>query len=1303
MGGNTAAKHSAQATSRAARRGKKPFAVDAPSTPLKEVLECETALIDAHSPQSKGSNYLGLALSGGGIRSATFNLGVLQALAERKLMTRIDYLSTVSGGGYIGSWLSALIQRTMVEKKLSNKDALAEVQKDLDPGERARRKDADGNYVNNETDAVRFLRRFSNYLTPQTGLLSTDTLAGAATYLRNLLLTQAMIIGVFALILLAPRLLPWLAGCPVLKSPWVIIGALFVAAFFINLNLSRALIGGELVEEDGGKNGSKNARWKVWVRRWFCAKPAGTQAAGKDKPCTLWFVKQWAVVGFIVLPLVLAAWLSGHYLLSQPDPHLGPLVAKWLSRLGAESIAGWVCGSKLLAFFEIVLVFGLLWFLARVLVKRGIEPACIGKFDEKYTFYLETYLWLGLAIVAGVGLLWLVRSALGASEDPKVLQWHWLVWSVPALLGVFGISTVLLIGLVGRRFGEEEREWWSRLGAWIIAGALGWWIVCAAAIYGPYLVILAWGWIEGLSLAWIASTVGGVFLGKSQATGGKDTNRWLNHATEAAPYVFMAGLLLALSYGIHAGLIAWFSSDDILPPLLEAKPPFTDYAAVLSWTLDTRPTHWWPLLAIPALVLLAWRVDINLFSFHMFYRNRLVRAYLGASRQERNVHPFTGFDPEDNLSLAELPDRPFHIVNTAINLTKTNNLAWQERKAASFVLTKEYCGYYLPAAGPSEPETKGYQRTEDYLREDQQTVRGWLTLGQALTISGAAVSPNMGYHSSKAVAFLLTVFNVRLGWWMQNPAKQGAWSKAGPWFGLQYLLSEVFGAADETSDFVYLSDGGHFENLGIYELVRRKCRFIIAVDAGMDPDFGFEDLGNAVRKCQVDFGVRIDIDTKASVPLPGIGKSLYHCGVGRIHYEEGNEKGVSGYLLYIKPSLTGNEPVDITQYASMHPEFPHQTTTDQWFDESQFEAYRKLGHYIATTVLEKEVVERKADESKNDKGKNKNGNQQASTGNVGAGNTRTNAEKPLLDMFVDLGRRWYRPSAKVEAHFTKHAKRLTELQDIAREKKELSFLDRQIFPEWDFLMGVPNPTVESTLWIPKNRDQLRAGFFYCLNLLELMQDVYLDLNLDEEWQHPDNRGWINLFKHLSWAGMLRATYAVVHSNFGARFQRFCEVRLDLPGGTIEISDVRKFDRTAKIEKFTQELVLAGRINFHEAQLVHDFEEDWKKAHPNVNAFDELHVIRLLVPEMRRMNDRSNAELVFPVGLALTRNGKDGKGNSTGTIVFFRIQDHLRNAGLGREGLNELFKGGYTSLDIPEGTSDKARIEYLFYSIKGRRN
>ncbi|HYL19779.1 MAG TPA: patatin-like phospholipase family protein [Burkholderiales bacterium] len=1210
-----------------------------PAVTAETVLREEERLIHSVSEQSKQEGgFLALALSGGGIRSATFNLGVLQALAERRLLSKLDYLSTVSGGGYIGSWLSAL---TVREK------GIEAVELKLDPRYQASRN-------GKEPSAVQFLRRFSNYLTPRTGVLSSDTLSGVATYVRNLLLTQAMIIGVFALALLIPRVIPWLAQLPLFKHVALCIFALFIAAVFINLNLSRELI----------EKGSK---------------PPG-------------FAQQPAVLWLIVVPLILAAWLVSVQLL--------PASAD--KRDIIESIV------------FAVLAFAAVWVLAWLLVEFLLAPALMRRAkgsakganhnvradgaDEngmrkrlrEASIVLSSLI---VALAVGVGLIVFVRNTLQESFGSATLIWHWTVWGVPILLGVFGISSILLIGLVGRQLAEEDREWWSRLGAWLIAGAVGWLVLSAASIYGPFAIILAHGWIKGLSLTWVVSTVSGVLLGKSKATGGQGTNRWLDLTTEVTPYIFVAGLLLALSYGIHVGVIALFDPDYPDYPngasawsvalrsaeqLALAGSSFLQYAGVLNAIL-AQPVLSMPLsslLLVLALafiaVLLIVRVDINLFSFHMFYRNRLVRCYLGASNRNRQPHPFTGFDPDDNVKLTELPARPFQIVGTAINLTKVNNLAWQERKAASFVLTRLHCGYELPMIEPGkagepgelgESEKFGYQRTADYLKG-----KGWLSLGQALTISGAAVSPNQGYHSSKAVAFLLTVFNVRLGWWMQNPAKPGAWGTPGPRFGLQYLLSEVFGLADEDSEFVYLSDGGHFENLGIYELVRRRCRFIIAIDAGMDPKFGFEDLGNAVRKCQVDFGVRIDIDTKASVPMQGTGKSMYHCGVGRIHYEEADPTAIAGFLLYIKPSLTGNEPVDIMQYASVHPEFPHQSTTDQWFDESQFEAYRKLGYYIATTVLEKSALERRPGEL-----------------------------RPLLDIFVDLGRRWYRPSARVEANFTKHAERLMHLQDTMREQSALRFLDRQLFPEWDYLMGEGKPQVDTSLWLPADPEELRAGFYFCLNLLELMQDVYLDLNLDEEWQHPDNRGWMNLFKHFSWAGMVRATYAVVRSNHGARFQRFCEVRLELPGGDVTI--FKDFDRQGttadELKTWTQQLVDAGDINFVEAEIVRAFDSAELATPKEVTPrFDRLHVLRLLVPGIRRgkADTSTKSQLLFPVGVALTQ------GN---VIVCFRVQDHLRNMGLGRQALRLLYKQ-YDELRIDKDSPDAGRIVYLFDSIKGKK-
>ena len=161
------------------------------------------------------------------------------------------------------------------------------------------------------------------------------------------------------------------------------------------------------------------------------------------------------------------------------------------------------------------------------------------------------------------------------------------------------------------------------------------------------------------------------------------------------------------------------------------------------------------------------------------------------------------------------------------------------------------------------------------------------------------------------------------------------------------MLKELFGLTDDESGFVYLSDGGHFENLGLYELVKRRCRFIVACDAGQDEDMKFDDLGNALRKIRVDLGTDVTIDVG---PLLD-GKK--HCALGRIIYHTGDGREEYGDLIYIKASLCGKEPADVRNYKALHKEFPHQTTADQWFDEDQFESYRMLGLHAILEISER--------------------------------------------------------------------------------------------------------------------------------------------------------------------------------------------------------------------------------------------------------------------------------------------------------------------------------------------------------------
>jgi len=613
---------------------------------------------------------------------------------------------------------------------------------------------------------------------------------------------------------------------------------------------------------------------------------------------------------------------------------------------------------------------------------------------------------------------WLIYWLAWLFAQFDMITGTWLAVGVGTalMLKIFSLMIVVHIGLAARGFGENDLEWWGRLGGITLMLAIAWLVVFGIAIYGAAFSAWAGSWVVSAGYAaWLASTITGIVLGRSEKTGGSGSSRGLEMVAAIAPYVFILGLLLLLACGLdylQGGITARARTEipvairestetAIKLPLnsevsfvrsdngsslstepaaelnLRASAPGTgvklslpvaiSLAAVVKESLHGMgagaacqsnlyqcPAEAATNIPVPCLfaacalvfLLLSWRLDVNLFSMHHFYRSRLARCYLGATNaQRRKPSPFSGFDPDDDaIKLADCRQRPYPLINTALNLVRSDHLAWQQRMAASFLFTPKYCGFQFPRAAPGAGDGPagcigGFRPTAQYL--------GGAPLATAFTISGAAASPNMGYHSSPVLAFLLTLFNVRLGRWCGNPTHASAWQCRGPRFGGKYLLAEMFARTDERSPFVYLSDGGHFENLGIYELVRRQCRYIIVCDAGQDENLGFEDLGNAIRKCYTDLGVRIEIDAEPLRRDPGTGYSRQHCVVGKVHYPEAE----AGVLVYLKASLTGDEPTEILQYSRMQPSFPHQSTADQWFDETQFESYRALGEHIADTAL----------------------------------------------------------------------------------------------------------------------------------------------------------------------------------------------------------------------------------------------------------------------------------------------------------------------------------------------------------------
>ncbi|HET7435821.1 MAG TPA: patatin-like phospholipase family protein [Thermoanaerobaculia bacterium] len=284
---------------------------------------------------------------------------------------------------------------------------------------------------------------------------------------------------------------------------------------------------------------------------------------------------------------------------------------------------------------------------------------------------------------------------------------------------------------------------------------------------------------------------------------------------------------------------------------------------------------------------------------------------------------------------------PLHVVNTALNCTSGENLAWQQRMAESFTVSPYHSGSLF----------LGYRGSKEYGGDDG------ISLGTAVTISGAAASPNMGYHSSPTMAFLLTFFNIRLGAWLGNPGPDGrkSYMKGHPRSGIVQFFAELTGNSTDRSKWVYLSDGGHFENLGLYEMVLRRCHTIVLSDAGADPTYNFEDLGNAIRKIRTDLGVPIDISRIAEAPRGANGEPVdgRYLAVGKIRYSAVDKNGKDGTLIYIKPGIFKDPdvPVDVYNYAQQSRDFPHESTGDQFFSESQFESYRALGRHAVAQLF----------------------------------------------------------------------------------------------------------------------------------------------------------------------------------------------------------------------------------------------------------------------------------------------------------------------------------------------------------------
>ena len=918
-----------------------------------------------------------LCLSGGGIRSAAFCLGVVQGLARMGVLKQFHYLSTVSGGGYIGGYLSARLRALDW-----NAEAL---QQELKQGGNA--------------PWLTRLRQSGNFLTPQLGLFSLDTWTGLTLYTRNLLLTWA-------------SLLPWML---LLVLCFIAYRTLVAVAGTAHLFAFAALAAGAI--------------GLIVSTYWLCiglpshhrdasGAPRSSSPGPTPTPITIAFV---ALLWPMLLPFALGTWQNEH----------GGFDQRPIETFAAVKVAG-LYAACVLAGYGIAL-------------SRAAEDVK-GRYHSNFAPWLLATLFSALLTATGP---WLLIAYVPQKSWVEVLAVAGPAWFALAMI----IHAGTFMGLRRKApviTAELDREWTARMSARIQL------LSVAVALAGfPILAMPDWFIPEGNAVwttgAWrslltpLLSGPAVAWLGHQAFTRMSALNEldagWRDKAMDFG-LALLAGVFLAFMLAISSAVLQSYVLGPVqqgIVGLVQEPPAPTCTAAPdpARWCLTNfycsgsalpapapscRPTpHSVPIFlmlglqaGLALLLFVAARIlciDNNRFTLHAVYRNRLVRGFLGPARDpqnpatRRNPEPVTGFDPNDDLRLAALglheaggkPRPLFPVINIAVNVTRTSNPLWAERKALSFTATPLHCGYYLPLAEP-QPATAPpatYVATRHFnhsLRGETDTTpkeQQGLGLGTAITISGAAASPNSGYHSRPATAFLMTLFNVRLGLWAPNthhvpPAPDHAPGSVAAWLGKAAraalgllastphrrpaleglnpaeqplaLLNDLTGNTSIDRSAIYLFDGGHFDNLGLYEMLRRRCTRIVVVDAAHDPDCSFADLGQSLRKAAIDLGATVSITATHIGPRkPGTeNPRLLGFAVGTIDYPATDTAPAArGELLYIKPTWLADLPMDVRAYGAAEKDFPQQPTSDQWFSESQFESYRSLGtHQLQALALE---------------------------------------------------------------------------------------------------------------------------------------------------------------------------------------------------------------------------------------------------------------------------------------------------------------------------------------------------------------
>lgn len=878
------------------------------------VLEAEMGQLKDQTTHPLHAHALaGLALSGGGIRSASFAIGALQAMSSKAVLPVFDYISSVSGGGYAASWLAAWAYR--------HKRGIRGVEQEM--------------FQNNPYDAgpLYWVRRYTSYLAPRTGFGSSDLWALLVAYIFNWIPILFLTAAALLFLLLIPHCVTAIADTLAasknhdIQSTTLLVAAILIVAF---LGLLKRLT-------------------------LYHREPGGTRRPPNGLAYLIFWGALLVSIYTSVSSLLLPAYIQRHGLITANNGEqqligLEPFTTILLLCLAANFLA-WAFAAVLSsdrvqsAFDAIRNCIPSLKMAPRGPLKRiGATPA---------ELVLSTF---AHSLVASILILaFCFDSSLHRTS-------HWMRVALGPLTVVTVIAIAEIFGMLFTTTHQRDvdRAWASRVGAWTLTGIVVWTVLCLLSLGGSALLT------EGLV----------------------DRSAF----TRVPFFIFLVAIFLAFP------LAKVFGFKYLLNTYIIGATALTlQYICTLviipgpDGRVNSTTVLQATLLSLSLVLFLAATTNVNRYSLHAIYKDGLVRTFLGASRlghrntsvsrpsgvshdseeakqfSPRRPEPVTDIDDDDNPMLAWLisrPERelPILLLNAAINGMNPSDLDGRVPRQWPFTFSQHFTG--SPATGI------GYAPTANFFSDNGRA--GGLSLGAAMAVSGAAMSPTSGKTTRPLSALVLGILNARLGIWIGNPQSPASVRRTKPPLGGFTVLREMFGLRAAFGEWIHLSDGGHFENIGVYELIRRGCRRIVVVDASCDPERSFDDLADAIRRARIDLGVKVFRERDWEIFGPSHNKAptarFETSDVGPSSapsfaalqnrswtwFEVDYGAGLPlGRILYVKPSIYYDEvlPVEIKQYWAESSQFPHESTADQFFTEKQMDAYRSLGELCMKDAL----------------------------------------------------------------------------------------------------------------------------------------------------------------------------------------------------------------------------------------------------------------------------------------------------------------------------------------------------------------